>query len=105
MALIANRINTRQPAPVRETPPAEPISFIELVNRKLEAEVASKRPLIYNPMEAAPLVSTSRQEPESEQDSEPEHVQQPTQSSEAVITKRVVRRSQYMRDMLTVEKL
>ena len=101
MALIANHINTKQSPPPRETPTVESISFSEIVQKRLDAEVASKRPLIYNPIEAAALVTVQRQEPEHET----EQVQQQTQNNEVIVTKRVVKRSQYMRDMLTVEKL
>ena len=101
MALIANNINTEQSPPTREAPTVEPISFSEIVQKRLDAEVASKRPLIYNPIEAAALVTVQRQE----QEHETEQVQQQTQNNEVIVTKRVVKRSQYMRDMLTVEKL
>jgi hypothetical protein len=102
MALIANNINTKQSPPPREAPIVEPISFTEIVQKRLDAEVASKRPLIYNPIEAAALVTVQRQDPEPEHETEP--VQQSNQN-DVIVPRRVTKRSQYMRDMLTVEKL
>ena len=109
MALIINNLlvnpnnqqtvpDNRQSGPVSVVPSQVKIAgvsagqIVNLTQQRIDAEAAAKRPLIYDPLEYTRI-------------STPTPAPQPVQHQEVLVKKKVTGQSQYMQDMLTVERL